>query len=145
MTSPKSLDASEALRRWLAKADGDLRVAKLIRAAEPEALPSIAGFHAQQAVEKYLKSLLVARGQEPPRVHSITRIWEQIDAFPPMGGLPLTRYAVLDRYPRLEDATTDEPAWSEIDGAIRYAESVREAVIAVIDPGGELAERVSEG
>ena len=83
----------------------------LIKAAEDEGvlrLPglasSIAGFHAQQAVEKMLKALLSAHSVEFERTHDLKRLAQALkavgEALPAMP-LPLsdlTGFAVVYRY-----------------------------------------------
>jgi HEPN domain-containing protein len=46
---------------WFSKAEEDLAAARVLLAGEPQ-LPSIAAFHLQQAVEKYLKGFLLVKG-----------------------------------------------------------------------------------
>jgi HEPN domain-containing protein len=53
---------------WLAKADGDLRMARMALEA-PDPLFDQACFHSQQAAEKALKALLVAVGIPVPKPH----------------------------------------------------------------------------
>lgn len=60
---------NETAERWLAFADEDLRVAEAVM---PQELYNQVCFHAQQCVEKSLKSLLAMRGQRLPRTHAIT-------------------------------------------------------------------------
>jgi len=48
----------DKVRRWLEKADADLRVSKELLDLNEE--PWIITFHAQQAIEKYLKAYLVS-------------------------------------------------------------------------------------
>lgn len=63
------------------------------------------GFHAQQAIEKLLKALLITFGVEPEEQHSIARLVQQIarldrdlaEAMAPTA--QLTPYAVHHRYP----------------------------------------------
>ena len=126
---------SVPVERWLAKADGDLRAARLLR-ADDDVLPSIVGFHAQQAIEKYLKAVLVAGGIRPPREHSISRLWASMEALPRVAHLPVTRFAVLERYPRLDNATSTEPSVMEVDEAIAYAEDVRNLVVDFLNGRG---------
>ena len=48
----------ELLKAWIEKADHDLGTAKLIFLHIPDYFDTVA-FHCQQAVEKYLKAILV--------------------------------------------------------------------------------------
>jgi HEPN domain-containing protein len=63
------------------------------------------GFHAQQAIEKLLKALLITFGVEPEQHHSISRLIEQVarldraTAHAVTLTSQLTAYAVYHRYP----------------------------------------------
>ncbi len=57
-------------KEWLNKADEDFRVAERELAAEPPAFSAVC-FHAQQAVEKAMKALLVDLGVDFPRTHDL--------------------------------------------------------------------------
>jgi HEPN domain-containing protein len=60
---------NETAKRWLTFAKEDLRVAEIVLR---EAIYNQVCFHAQQCVEKALKSALTHRGHTTPRTHSIT-------------------------------------------------------------------------
>lgn len=59
------------LKNWIFRADEDLAV--IDRLCEPDlsAYSSSICFHAQQAVEKYLKALLVFKGTDFPKTHDV--------------------------------------------------------------------------
>ncbi len=57
-------------KEWLNKADEDFRVAERELAAEPPAFGAVC-FHAQQAVEKGMKALLVDLDVDFPRTHDL--------------------------------------------------------------------------
>lgn len=92
------------VRSWLAKAEEDLAVARrLLRG--PPFFPAAASFHSQQAVEKFLKAYLVSHQVDFEKVHSIrylldlcTRIDKTFEELRDRAE-PLTRYAVMGRYP----------------------------------------------
>jgi HEPN domain-containing protein len=63
----------EAVERWLAKAEGDRRVAASCTAMVPPE-PESAAFHCQQAVEKLLKGFLVLAGKRSRKTHSLTQL-----------------------------------------------------------------------
>lgn len=79
-------------------------------AGNPEITDEIIGFHAQQAIEKWLKAVMAHRGMDEVRIHDIGRLLqllqndgaelpantEQLDE--------LTIYAVPMRYDELLDA-----------------------------------------
>src|SRR5690349_18305969 len=99
------------LLAWIAKAEEDYKVAGLaLRRKIP--LTSSACFHAQQCVEKYLKAVLVAKGQPFPKIHDLLLLNDlctQAGVFlviAPDLLAELSRQAVQARYPG-EDPTPD--------------------------------------
>jgi HEPN domain-containing protein len=57
-------------KEWLSKANEDCRVAERELAAEPPAFAAVC-FHAQQAVEKAMKAILVDFSVDFPRTHDL--------------------------------------------------------------------------
>jgi HEPN domain-containing protein len=122
-------EAPASLSAWLAKADNDLAAADaLSQAADP--LWDIVVFHAQQAVEKFLKALLVRNGQRPPKIHDLRKLLSLCCRFEPQLNIFaddcefLSPLAAISRYPGPELASP------EADGArgLAVARSVRVAV-----------------
>jgi HEPN domain-containing protein len=68
---------------WLSKADEDFRVAERELAAEPPAFAAVC-FHAQQAVEKAMKALLVDFGVDFPRTHDLKFLLDLIKGKTPI-------------------------------------------------------------
>lgn len=102
----ESTERSAVLAR---KAAADATAARKF-ALDPEITDDIIGFHAQQAVEKWLKAVIASRGQTFDRKHDIDRLIEvltaddlelslQVDQL-----IALTEYAVPLRYEDLLDA-----------------------------------------
>jgi HEPN domain-containing protein len=91
-------------RQWLRKAEDDQRLAARALNGRPP-LYDGACYHSQQAVEKYLKSLLNELGLPVPKVHNLEYLLELL--LPHDAALRslrrtiqgLTRYAVEYRYP----------------------------------------------
>lgn len=86
---------------WLRKAYADIEASRITL---ERGLADIAAFHAQQAVEKSLKALLVAVNKRPPKTHDIdylADLLEEAGVEVPMRDeiSPLTLYAVEARYP----------------------------------------------
>ncbi len=90
-------------------------------------------FHAQQAVEKYLKAILALAGSPIPRTHDLEDIYRYCLAIAPALLLDpmelslLTPYAVQLRYDVgfWPDRTTAEEALATVDG-------VRAAVLSIL-------------
>jgi HEPN domain-containing protein len=109
---------------WLQHAEADLQYARLGR-NEPGMLLNLAAFHAQQAIEKALKALLVADQTDFPRTHDLEElltIIQQTGRRWPAGldkVKELTPMAVQTRYPGFDDPIEE---W-ELDEGIRLAEN----------------------
>jgi len=90
------------------------RVTELIE--DQRLAPEIIAFHAQQAVEKALKALLVLRQVEFPRTHDLGTLLRLCKAagFQGVtdiaGVVTLTRYAVASRYPGETDSVEHDDA-----------------------------------
>jgi len=92
-------------REWVAKAEDDYRLARAAFASVDT--PSYDGvcFHAQPAVEKYLKAVLQERDISFPRIHDLEKLAELIT--PPLSGGEgmsvelgaLSRMGTAARYP----------------------------------------------
>ena len=91
-------------RQWVERADVDYRNAEWLPAA-PEPIRESIGFHCQQAVEKYLKALLVALQVEFPKTHDIEDLIELLSPCQPdvaaelAGAVILSPFGVRIRYP----------------------------------------------
>ena len=128
-----------AAAAWLGDAEADLANARSLSAHRDEKTsPFGAAFHAQQAVEKALKALLIWNGSEYPPKHDLGLL---------VGLLPegastrelaiagLTVYAVEQRYvagAANPMSLSERPTWDEADDAISSAE------IAVMVAAGDL-------
>jgi len=107
---------------WLRYARSDLALSK--QSAAPGVLRETLCFHAQQAVEKSVKAVLIHFGVAFPKVHSIERL---IDLLPPgvartddlVAAGQLTAYATIFRYPGEHEPVTEE----QYRQAVRLAEA----------------------
>jgi HEPN domain-containing protein len=99
---------------WVRWAHADMSVASLVD--DERIAPEIVAFHAQQAVEKMLKALLVQRQVDFPRTHSIGALLSLCEEAGFVGAQEyvdassLTRYAVATRYPGEEEPVSREEA-----------------------------------
>lgn len=90
------------------KAEGDAKALRLL-ASDPGIDDEAIGFHAQQAIEKWLKALLVMKGVRPRTRHDLGRLLEllaeaELELPPGADWLDeLTVYAVPMRYDELLD------------------------------------------
>ena len=102
------LEGRDLARVLARKAEGDAKATCRL-ASDPEIDDEAVGFHAQQAIEKWLKAVLVFHGMEEVRTHDLGRLLELLrDAgveLPPDADHvdELTIYAVPMRYDELLD------------------------------------------
>lgn len=128
--SSSGRDLPERSRVLLQKAEEDATAVRKF-AGSPEIAESIIGFHAQQAVEKWLKAVLAARGVQYRPIHDLDRLIELLETEGAEVSLDrdrlavLTQYAVPLRYDELLDAESLE----------------RGALVALVDEVGEWAAR----
>jgi HEPN domain-containing protein len=112
----------------LAKAEGDLAAARLL-AADVHQSDHVVGFHAQQAVEKAIKSVLVSRGLEIPLSHDIgylVQLCSEVATLPEdvAGARWLTPWAGGWRYDS-EDSPIDRTAAVAVaDAAVTWGQSL---------------------
>ena len=116
---------------WMRKADSDLADAR--RTVQSDGPYDTACFHAQQAVEKYLKALLACHGQPVLRTHDLEELQRLCGTLAPpveLEELDLTElsgYAVELRY--------DADFWPELDTAaeaLALVEKVRGIVTLIL-------------
>ena len=122
-------DRSASVSAWIRKAEHDLTTVDLIIPSEDPPW-DIVVFHAQQAAEKFLKAFLVARGQQPPKIHDLPRLLKLCVAFAPDLAsfvdecVFLSPLAVLSRYPGDEVESAREDAEKGVDIARRVREAI---------------------
>lgn len=119
----KHLPASA--EEWLVHARSDLKLAKLGK-GQRDILPQQICFHAQQAVEKTLKAVLLYSSCDFPLTHDIVQLLDILD----VAGISLpqdfknagvlTPYAVETRYPGFIVEVTEH----DVDEALTLAEKV---------------------
>jgi len=120
---------SDLAKGWFLKGDSDLANAK--RTVCSDGPYDTACFHAQQAVEKYLKAVLASDGVDIPRTHDVEELQllcAGLVASPDFSALPLEElsdYAVSVRY--------DFEFWPDVNtakDAFKIAEKVRSLILA---------------
>jgi HEPN domain-containing protein len=125
----------ELVKQWFEKANADLEAAEQL-STQNGRFRVIVAFHCQQAVEKYLKALLVFRQVDFPKTHDIAKLLERIASVDATTAETLkeadslTPFGVEARYPG------DAPellASGEIE-AIAMARMVRDTVVALLQP-----------
>lgn len=131
--------SDEYLARWLRKAERDLQVAdNEMHTVTGNVVTEAVCFHAQQAVEKYLKALLVHGRIHFRRVHDIRALVALLPqslrpAIPDSDQALLTSYAITVRYPG--ESGEDEPTIGEARAAVGIARRVRAQVRRCLPKG----------
>ena len=125
----------ENIKRWVMKAENDLKIARDELMTEKPANDMIC-FHCQQAVEKYLKVFLVKNSIEFKKTHDISELIELClgvdDSFSELFDKnvdSLTIYAAEIRYPDYFYFPSDE----ETKDAISKAEYVKDFVMRKLE------------
>ena len=118
------------IREWVAKAENDLKNASHTLKLGRECPVDTVCFHAQQCVEKYLKSVLILRNIPFPKTHDIEALHALIPPLDrpqmsPMDQKRLTRYATAMRYPGDYLPTTLAEARSSVALARRIRKDIR--------------------
>ncbi len=97
-------EREEHVRRWLERAEHDLRTAEtMLNVSDPPV--DVACFHAQQCVEKCLKAFLCSADVDAPRTHDLVHLLDLcVDRDGCLETLrdtarALADYAVTTRYP----------------------------------------------
>ena len=128
------LDKKESLypKDWIRKARKDLRRVRVLLAdGDTEG----AGFHLQQAIEKYLKGYLLSKGWKLEYVHSLVKLLNYAKDYDPsfeeFRALceQANGYYIVDRYPFPVYAS---PTKEEMEQALRKAEELIEKIDAEI-------------
>ncbi len=123
----------ELIHEWIDKADHDLGSAKLIYLHIPKYFDTIA-FHCQQAVEKYLKAVLVFYDIDFQRSHNLVYLLDLISRQIVINeqtydkAIMLNGFSVQIRYPDKSIFLTKE----ELETSIQVAQDFREFAISTI-------------
>lgn len=122
---------ADLARGWMLKGDSDRLTAE--RALQSSGPYDTACFHAQQAVEKYLKAVLALAGQAIPRTHDLEDVYNQCLGVAP--GLVLDRLELSTLTPYAVQLRYDHSFWPDaptVQQALDMVQRVRAAVLAVL-------------
>jgi len=127
---------SRSPKDWLRYIQSDLELAE--GPSGPHVLPEMQCFHAQQAVEKSLKAVLIHRGLPYPKTHNLRVLYDLLpgDLDPPPEveeAVGLSDYAVVSRYPGEFEAVSPE----DYREAVRLTRAVVEWVRRVVITGSD--------
>ena len=130
-------DLSETSRILLKKAEEDATAVREF-ADNQEIADSIIGFHAQQAVEKWLKAVTAANGTRHSTIHDIDRLVEIVEAAGIEVPLDRDRLAVLTQYAvplRYDELLDSESLEREV--LVALVDEVAEWVTVQFGPAGD--------
>lgn len=115
-------DKEITIKRWILKADNDLKTA-IIMNKEEHPPTDVVCFHCQQCAEKYLKAYLVNVDHDFPKTHDLEHLlslcmlhdksFKEIEEY----AILLTDYAVETRYVDEWREITKDESFHAIDGA----------------------------
>lgn len=118
-------------RGWILKGDSDCGTAeRIVQGPGPY---DTACFHTQQAVEKYLKSLLAFLNQPIPPIHDLVVLYDKCAKALP--GFSLSRQDLANLTPFAVQLRYDVDFWPDADKvlqALQVVRQVRKAVLAVL-------------
>lgn len=123
------------VRDWLRKADLDCDVAERL-ASEGDRFRDVVAFHCQQAVEKYVKAILVRHQVEFRKMHDIEQLLHILGGMEPSiadrlaDAKWLTPFGVDIRYP----GDFPETLPGDESRALRLAQGTREVTTALLSP-----------
>jgi HEPN domain-containing protein len=123
--SSPSPEQREYAALLITKATSDRQAAHAL--AQAAVAAEITGFHAQQAVEKAIKAILVLAGVSLPRIHDLERLLELASdagwpAPPDLADAAwLTPWGVQYRYDEVLEPLDQEAALALADAALRWA------------------------
>jgi HEPN domain-containing protein len=112
---------------WRELADRDMAVAEYLAATMHPVPTEIIAFHCQQAVEKYLKGVLVFLGKEPPYIHDLEELCALAEKDRPSFGTifalcsVITHFAVQPRYDKGLDITE-----ADMRIVLHHAQAIRD-------------------
>ena len=125
-------EKADHIRNWLFRAKEDIAVLKRLSESEVEFYTSTICFHAQQAVEKYLKAFLIFHDVDFPRTHDVDFLLMECqkidDVSFELDLKSLTEFGVSVRYP--DDFYI--PGVSETKEYIDIAVSIQDVVEGLI-------------
>ncbi len=124
-------DTRDFVRGWLRKGDSDLAASRsIVAGAGPY---DTACFHAQQAVEKYLKAVLAFANQPIPRTHNLEELEQRCRHVVP--AFTLTDVDVSELTPYAVELRYDAEFWpneATAEEALATAQHVRNVVLMLL-------------
>lgn len=119
------------IKEWIDKANKDIKAVEKLK--NEQDITEIVCFHCQQAVEKYLKALLIYNGEDIQKTHNIDFLLNKCRTYNPEFekyiGNSLSDYAVDLRYPDTQYIPTIEETEEAIKLMNQIIETVKEMIL----------------
>jgi len=126
---------SEA-RAWLDRANEDLLAARKL---EPELILSgLAAFHAQQAIEKAFKAVIIVQKGRLTRIHDLKRLGSEVEGFSFSDAdeqtlVDLSTLYIESRYPGDFGMLPDgRPGKNDVERFIAFAEQIHQRAVELV-------------
>ncbi|HEY9870345.1 MAG TPA: HEPN domain-containing protein [Candidatus Obscuribacterales bacterium] len=123
---------ADLAKEWFTKADSDLETVKTMLAYGTRF--DTACFHAQQAIEKYLKGFLSLHGFSWKRTHNLDVLRWQCLKVVDIPGLKALVLGQITSYCAARYAPRFWPTREDAEAALQVAEKVRAAILAAVAP-----------
>ena len=118
------------IKEWVDKANKDIKAVEKLR--NEQDITEIVCFHCQQAVEKYLKALLIYNGEDIQKTHNIDFLLNKCKTYNPEFeeyiGNSLSDYAVDLRYPDTQYIPTIDETEEAINLMYKIIEIVKKMI-----------------
>ena len=117
---------------WVEKAEADYDGAHCLNSQCSRPLPDLVCYHCQQSAEKYLKVLLVASGEAPPRIHDLEELANRCEQHNSAVAAirsdltTLNAYGVEERYPGM--SPDPDGAGDALEAADRVRATMRQVL-----------------
>ncbi len=122
----------EFVQEWVGKANTDLKAAEYLL-PEPEFV-EVTCFHAQQAVEKFLKAILAQKEIEIPKTHNLKALLDLTGLSETETGVKLDEMRVLNAYSVKARYPLGKPMLNMDDAkeAVEIANKVHDAICIIL-------------
>lgn len=123
-------DKKEFVKNWLFRANEDIAVLENLFQTDPKSYTSSICFHAQQAVEKFLKAFLAYHDVDFPKTHDLDYLQSECSKINPsikkLDFRSLSDFGVIIRYP-------DDFYVPDLDET-KFYKSIAEQIRDIIEP-----------
>jgi len=91
-------EQKKPVMEWRILAERDLSVAEHLASNMKPVPAEVIAFHCQQAVEKYLKGVLVILGEDTPHIHDLSKLCKQVMKYYPSFSSILSQCTIINQF-----------------------------------------------